>query len=149
MAEKRYYWLKLWKQWWEGENIREIRAQENGAIYVCIFIDMLMLALNSKTPGVLLQKNGLPYNDTILAKRINADIDHLRFALVLFEKLGMVEMARDGTIYLPDMIAYKMIGSKTEAAIRMARYRQRKALQLPEFSKKKEKNEKKEKEEFR
>jgi predicted phage replisome organizer len=121
ISTKRYYWLKLRKEYWNGEKLRYIRAMENGEKYCCFWIDILMLAMNSSEPGVLRYNENLPYTLEVLAKVTGNDIDTVRIATSLFRKAGMIEVYENGEILVPDIL--EMVGSESESAKRVRRYR--------------------------
>lgn len=121
---KRYFWLKLWRDYWHGAKFRYIRAQEGGEKYLCLWIDLLMLALDGTDPGVLRYSERLPYTPEVLAKITGVDLDTVRVALSLFQKAGMIEVCENGDILLPDMYT-GLVGSESDSAHRVRRLRER------------------------
>ena len=123
---KIYHWLKLWWEYWYSNNLLFIRAQENGEVYLCFFIDLLMLCLNTKEPGVLRCSDELPYTPETLSKLTGINPDHVRVAMALFQKVGLLEICENRDIVIPDMVEKNLVGSITDSALRMRRFRERK-----------------------
>lgn len=112
---KRYYWLKLNENFFDDDTISFIEEQENGKEY-CLFY--LKLCLKSvKTNGSLYRIVGetfIPYDPKTLAKITNTNIDVVKVAMDLFQKLGIVQIKETGEIYLTQI--NEMIGTETQKA---------------------------------
>jgi len=128
---KRYYWLKLSQEYWNGEKMNYLRAMDKGAEYACFWIDLLMLAMNSTEPGVLRYNENLPYTPKALSRITGTDIDTVRVAMEIFQKMGMVVINQNLEIFVPDVIS--MVGSETDSAKRMRKFR-KKMQEIPSQS---------------
>lgn len=112
---KRYYWLKLKEDFFDEDTIEWIEEQENGKEYCLFYLKMCLKSI--KTEGILIRKVGnilVPYDAKHLAKITNTDIDTVKIAMNLFEKIGLIQFLETGEIYIPGM--EDMIGSETEKA---------------------------------
>lgn len=112
---KRYYWLKLKEDFFDEDTIEWIEEQENGKEYCLFYLKMCLKSI--KTEGLLIRKVGnilVPYDAKHLAKITNTDIDTVKIAMNLFQKIGLIQVLESGEIYIPGM--EDMIGSETEKA---------------------------------
>ena len=63
MQNKRYYWLKLKNDFFEGDEINWLEEQENGAVYILFYLKLCLWSLRSD--GVLMRRVGkmeIPYD---------------------------------------------------------------------------------------
>ena len=69
MQNKRYYWLKLKNDFFEGDEINWLEEQENGAVYILFYLKLCLWSLRSD--GVLMRRVGkmeIPYDTKKLAE---------------------------------------------------------------------------------
>ena len=112
---KRYYWLKLQEGFFEDETIRYIEEQENGIEYVNFYLKLCLKSL--KSDGKLIRLIGetlIPYDVKSLSKLTGVDVDTVRVAMALFEKIGLVKIFESGEIYLSQID--ELIGKETDKA---------------------------------
>lgn len=121
---KKYYWLKLQHDFFERDEIKIIEAMDNGKDYIIFYMKLLLKSI--KTEGELRFSDTIPYNEKMLATITDTNIDIVRSALKMFIELHLIERWSDATLYMIE--TQNMIGSETDAAKRMRRYRERKAL---------------------
>ena len=124
MAEKKYYWLRLQRDFFKRHDIRIIEEMENGKDYLLFYLKLLVESIDHE--GNLRFSDTVPYNDKMLSVVTNTNVDIVRTALKVFEQLNMVEVLEDETIYMREV--EKMIGSETEWA-----EKKRKQRQLPKL----------------
>ena len=124
MSEKRYYWLKLQKDFFKRHDIRIIEEMENGKDYILFYLKLLVESVSHE--GNLRFSDTIPYNDSMLSVVTNTNVDIVRSALKVFSELGMIEILEDKTIYLTEV--EKMIGSASDNdnARRQQRFRDNK-----------------------
>jgi len=127
MSEKRYYWLKLKNNFFNTNDIKIIRKQDNGAEYTIFWQQLLLLAISSKEIGIIRYKDNIPYTPDLLSIITDTNVDIIKGALSLFEKLKMIEINEKGDIVI-DYIIQEMIGSETSVAKLVREHRKRKAL---------------------
>lgn len=121
MAEKKKYWIKLEKDFLKSNQIQVIRAMTNGKDYI-IFYLALMLESTS-TEGHLRLNELVPLDVEMLATITDTNIDTVRVAIQAFEKLGMLQILDDGTIFLPGVPP--RLGKESESAERVRLYREK------------------------
>lgn len=111
MAEKdkRYYWLKLKRDFFKRHDIQIIEGMANGKDYILFYLKLLCESVDHD--GNLRFSEEIPYNEEMLATITNTNIDIVRSAVKLFTGLHMMEIMDDGTYYMNQV--EKMIGSET------------------------------------
>lgn len=135
MEDKKYYWLKLKRDFFKRHDIRIVEEMPNGKDYILFYLKMLVESVDHE--GQLRFSDTIPYNEQMLATITNTNLDVVRAAIKIFTELQMMEIADDGTIYMSEVM--KMIGSAADNdnARRQQRYRDRKKEEnkaLPENS---------------
>lgn len=106
---KRYYWLKLKKDFFQQHQIKVLKALPNGRLYALIYVELL--AESTSHEGELRFSRMLPYDTVTLAAVIDEDKDNLEKAIEVLERLELVEILDDGTIYMREI--ERLIGSET------------------------------------
>lgn len=117
MAEndkKRYYWLKLKKDFFQSHKMKVLKALPNGRLYALIYLELL--AESTSHEGALRFSDLLPYDITTLSAVIDEDRDNVEKAVEVLERLELLEILSDKTIYMLDIST--MIGSETGQTIR-------------------------------
>ena len=112
MAAKKFYWLKLKRDFFKRHDIRIIEAMPNGKDYILFYLKLLLESIDHE--GELRFSDAIPYNDQMLSVITNTNIDIVRSAMKLFIELKLVEIKSDETIYMEEVS--KMIGSETKWA---------------------------------
>ena len=121
MADGKYYWLKLKRDFFKRHDIRIIEEMPNGKDYILFYLKLLLESVDHE--GALRFSDTIPYNENMLAVVTNTNVDIVRAAIKLFGELNMIEISDDETIYMTEV--EKLIGSETAAAERMRRSRAR------------------------
>lgn len=130
MADKRYYWLKLKRDFFKRHDIRIIESMPNGKDYILFYLKLLCESVDHD--GSLRFSEQIPYNEDMLATITNTNVDIVRNAINIFAQLGMMDILDDGTYFMAEV--QKMIGSAADNdnANRQRRFRERqKELALP------------------
>ena len=126
MADKKYYWLKLKRDFFKRHDIRIIEEMPNGKEYLLFYLKLLVESIDHE--GELRFSDTVPYNEQMLAVITNTNIDVVRSAMKLFIELKMIEVMDDQTIYMAEV--NKLIGSEWTSTERVRKLREnRKALQ--------------------
>lgn len=112
MAEKKYYWLKLKRDFFKRHDIRIIEAMPNGKDYILFYLKLLLESIDHE--GNLRFSDTIPYNEQMLSVITNTNIDVVRSAMEVFRELKMIEILNDQTIYMAEV--EKLIGSETKWA---------------------------------
>ena len=128
--QKRFYWLKLKKDFFKRHDMRIIEEMPNGKEYALFYLKLLCESIDHN--GELRFSDHIPYSEDMLATITNTNVDIVRTAIKIMIELGMLELMDDGTIFMNKV--ENMIGSAVDNdnANRQRRYRERqkKALAL-------------------
>ena len=128
MAERKYYWIKLKKDFMNSDAVDFLMSQKNGAEYVVLY--QMLCLMTVKTNGKLerqLNEVIIPYD----AEKIQRDtkyfnIDTVRNALQLYIHLGLIYKDDNGCLSIADY--ENLVGSESSSAERVRRFRNSKAL---------------------
>lgn len=112
MADKKYYWLKLKRDFFKRHDIRIIEEMPNGKEYILFYLKLLLESIDHN--GSLRFSDTVPYNEQMLSVITNTNIDVVRAAMNMFTGLNMIEVYDDQTIYMAEV--EKLIGSETKWA---------------------------------
>lgn len=134
MAERKYYWIKLKKDFMNSDAVDFLMSQKNGAEYVVLYQMLCLMAI--KTNGKLerqLNEIIIPYD----AEKIQRDtkyfnIDTVRNALQLYTHLGLIY--RDDNNCLNIAKYDELVGSETKWAEKKRNYRKKKLLEIGTMS---------------
>ena len=125
MAEtKKFYWLKLKRDFFKRHDIRIVEAMPNGKDYILFYLKLLLESIDHE--GTLRFSDTIPYNEQMLSVVTNTNIDIVRTAMKLFIELNMMQVFDDQTIYMTEVD--KLIGSSADNdnANRVRRCREKK-----------------------
>lgn len=123
---KRYFWLKLHKDFFQRKEIKRLRKIAGGDTYTIIYLKMLLRSIMS---------DGKLYFDGLeddFASELALDLDekeeNVQITIQYLLKSGLLEMCSDEEYYLPD--TKDSTGCETAVANRVRKHRERKkALQ--------------------
>ena len=124
MAEsKKYYWLKLKRDFFKRHDIRIIEEMPNGKDYILFYLKLLCESVDHN--GKLRFSDAIPYNEQMLSVVTNTNIDIVRCAIKVFSELNMMDVLDDGTLYMAEV--QNMIGSAADNdnANRQRRFREK------------------------
>ena len=132
---KKYFWLKLKRDFFKRHDIQIIEAMPNGKYYILFYLKLLCESVDHE--GRLRFSEQIPYNEHMLSTITNTNIDIVRAATKVFTELGMMEMLDDGTLFMLD--TQKMVGSASQdehtresTRLRVQAFRERKKQALIE-----------------
>lgn len=129
MAEKKYFWLKLKRDFFKRHDIQIIEGMPNGKDYILFYLKLLCESVDHE--GNLRFSEEIPYNESMLATITNTNVDIVRSAIKAFEQLHMIEILDDGTYFMNE--CKKVIGCECESAERVRNHREKqKTLQCNE-----------------
>ena len=112
MAEGKFYWLKLKRDFFKRHDIRIIEAMPNGKDYILFYLKLLLESIDHE--GKLRFSETIPYNEQMLSVITNTNVDVVKSAMDVFIGLNMLEVHDDKTIYMQEV--EKLIGSETKWA---------------------------------
>ena len=122
---KRYYWLKLPKDFFQSETMRWLEEQPNGIYYSNFYLKLCLMSMNDN--GMLIRRVGemyIPYDVKRLSELTNINSDTIMIAIQLLQKVGLLEILDNGAFYLNQV--KNMVGSETVKAEQMRKSRARK-----------------------
>ena len=120
--EKRFFWIKLRTDFFDGDAIDWLHKQENGSEYIYIYLRLCLLAANKG--GVLAWQVGnllVPYDVSKISEVVHSKVDSVVVAISLFKKLGLVEELEDRTLKIAGFET--MVGSESASAERVRKHR--------------------------
>lgn len=121
---KRYFWLKLYDDFFDSLRIKKLRRMAGGDTYTIIYLKMQLKAI--KTDGVL-TFTGIEQDFVDeLALDLNEEPDDVRVTLAYLASCGLLETADNVSFFLP--YAAACTGSEGASAQRVREFRERKAL---------------------
>ena len=111
MAEKdkKYYWLKLKRDFFKRHDIQIIEDMPNGKDYILFYLKLLCESVDHN--GNLRFNDEIPYNEQMLSTITRTNIDVVRSAIKVFSSLKMLEILDDGTYYMNEV--NKMLGCES------------------------------------
>lgn len=106
---KKYYWLKLKRDFFKRHDIRIIEEMPNGKDYLLFYLKLLLESVDHE--GSLRFSDTIPYNEQMLSVITNTNVDIVKSAMNLFIELKMIDILDDRTIYMIEV--EKHIGSES------------------------------------
>lgn len=116
---KKYYWLKLHKNFFKRHEIKIIEGMENGKDYVLFYLKLLSESVSHG--GKLRFSDEIPYDAQMLSSITNTDLNVVKTAMNVFTQLNLMEIQEDETICMTEV--GDMIGSETVWAEKKRRQR--------------------------
>lgn len=128
MAEKdkKYYWLKLKRDFFKRHDIRIIESMPNGKDYILFYLKLLCESVDHD--GNLRFSDQIPYNEDMLSTITDTNVDIVRSAIKIFASLDMMTIMDDGTYYMNQV--EELIGSETYWAEKKRLQREQKKVLL-------------------
>lgn len=120
---KRYYWLKLKRDFILGDEVEYMMSQPNGAQFVVIYLMLCFAAINSN--GALLRTLGemiIPFDIPRIQRECRYfDESTIEKALKLYSKIGLIYEDQNGAYIIANFD--NMVGSTTDYADQKRRQR--------------------------
>ena len=110
MSDKKYYWLKLKRDFFDRHDIRIIKAMPDGAEIVLFYLKLMLESIDHE--GTLRFNEKRPYTREDLAVITDTDIDIVNRAIDLFFEMDLLECDEQKTLILPKVMG--MIGSAAD-----------------------------------
>lgn len=121
---KKYFYLKLKDNFFENEAIIMLQDFPNGYVFSDILIKLYLRSL--KNHGKLMLNDTVSYTPKMLATIVRHKEKDVKKALEIFEKLGLINIEKDGAIYISEIKNH--IGESSENADRKRSYREKAEL---------------------
>lgn len=124
--EKKYYWLKLKKDFFKRHDTRllEKMSDGRGKEYLLFYLKLMVESIDHE--GELRFNESIPYNDEMLAVITDTDVDIVKTAMKLLLDFNMIEVFEDGTIFMCKTV--DLIGSESAATERVRKHREKKKV---------------------
>lgn len=126
--EKRYFWLRLKRDFFKRHDIRILESMENGKEYVLFYLKLLTESIDHE--GELRFSDKIPYTREMLATITNTSPEIADCALDALFELDMIHISDDGTYILTGID--NMIGTaeqdehtRESTRLRVKAYRER------------------------
>ena len=120
---KRYYWLKLYDDFFGSLRIKKLRKMAGGDTFVIIYLKMQLKAMKSE--GILQFKGVEEDFVDELALDLDEEPDNVRITLAYLTACGLCETSDNINFFLP--YAVDNTGSEGSSAKRMREFRERQA----------------------
>jgi predicted phage replisome organizer/uncharacterized phage protein (TIGR02220 family) len=124
---KRYYWLKLFEDFFTSKRIKKLRSIAGGDTFTIIYLKMQLKAL--KTEGYLYYDGFLEDFAEELALDLDEDPDNVRVTIKYLLSVGLLE-TNDGEAYKLPYLEL-CTGSESDSTERVRRHRERQAQLAP------------------
>lgn len=121
MAGRTFYWLKLYKGFFERKEVKLLRMTEEGELSVLIYEKMLLNAL--ETEGVIYFEHLTETFEEELALALNENVESVRTVIQFLTKKNLLTSVDDG-FYIETFS--EMVGKESSSTERVRKYRQRK-----------------------
>lgn len=132
MADRKYYWIKLKKDFMTSDAVDFLMSQKNGANYVVLY--QMLCLMTTKTNGRLerqLNEVIIPYDvEKIQRDTKYFEIDTVRTALSLFSNLGLIYNDENNCLIISNYS--EMVGSETKWAEKKRNWRDKKIGHCPQ-----------------
>ena len=119
--DKKYYWLKLKKDFFKRHDIRIIEESPNGKEYILFYLKLLLESIDHE--GELRFNETIPYNEQMLSVITHTSVDIVREAMKIFIDFNMMEILDDETIYMSEVL--KLTGCESNSAERVRKHREK------------------------
>lgn len=123
VKSERYYWLKIYDDFFTSTRIKKLRKIAGGDTYIVIYLKMQLIAM--KQDGVLRWKGVEDKFADELALELDEDPANVEVTISYLVAQGMAEFVNDTTLFLP--FAVKNVGSECSSAQRVRECRARAA----------------------
>ncbi len=117
---KRYYWLKLKKDFFEGKMIKILNTFEHGDKMILTFLKMELHSLEND--GYIYYENMLPTFEQELAIAINENMQIVKLTLETLLRFGAIRKEDENKYYITAL--EDCIGSETSSARKMRKKRE-------------------------
>lgn len=123
---KRFYWLKLMKDFFQQAKIKKLRKIAGGDTYVLIYLKMMMLSINSN--GIIIFESIEPTLEEELALVLDEDLENIKVLVAYLIATKLIEQKSNTEFFMVEVP--NLVGSETASTQRSRKSREKqKALQ--------------------
>ena len=119
MEGKKYFWLKLKRDFFKRHDIMIIEGMPNGNMIVLFYLKLMLESIDHE--GKLRFSETKPYTPEMLSAVFRMDADLVKTALKTLEDFELIKTTEDGTIIVEKVMS--MVGYETEWARKKAEWR--------------------------
>ena len=120
MTEKRYYWLKLPRDFFKRHDIKYIETLPNGREIAYFYLKLMTESIDHE--GELRFSPKIPYTEEMLASVTDTNIETVKTAMQTLKDLDLISVSKNGTIKLEKVAS--MIGFETKWAEKKRAWRE-------------------------
>ena len=124
LQKKRYYWLKLPKNFFKNARIKKLRKIAGGDTYTIIYLKLMLLCIDNE--GIVIYEGIENTLEEELALKLDEEKENVLVTLNFLKTNELLIEKEEGDVYLPE--AYENTGSETHANV--CKKRQRNNLRL-------------------
>ena len=125
MSNKRYFWLKFPRDFYNQKRIKALKRTAQGHTIIGIYIQCMLLTLDND--GVYVYEGIEPTVAAEIALEIDETVENVHIAIETFLRMGLIKELEEHSLYFSEVPQY--IGSETASTIRSRKSREKKALQ--------------------
>ena len=122
MSEKKYYWMKVKRDFCKRYDIAIMLGEDDGYIYFYIY--MFLLCESIKHEGILMYSETKPYTSKMISRLTHIDEECIKKALDYFQESELMKIGDKGELIFSELQG--MVGVDTESAEKKRQYRERK-----------------------
>ena len=122
MESKKFYWLKLKRDFFKRHDVFAIEGMPEGERIVLFYLKLMLESIDHE--GQLRFSESKPYTPELLSSIFRMDIELVRTALKILEDFELIRIAEDGTIIVEKLMS--MVVYETEWAKKKAEWREKK-----------------------
>lgn len=122
MSDKKFYWLKLRKDFFKRHDIKIIECMEDGHEIILFYLKLMLESVDHE--GELRFSESIPYSTKMLASITDTSTEIAEKAMSILSELGLVQIDEEGTIILEKVKS--MVGFETEWARQKKEWREKK-----------------------
>lgn len=122
MESKKFYWLKLKKDFFKRHDIMIIESLPNGNLICYFYLKLMLESIDHE--GELRFSENKPYTSEMLSSVFKMDVEIVKLALKTLEEFELIKVTEDGTIIVEKLSS--MVGYESEWARKKAAWREQK-----------------------
>ncbi len=121
MSDKKFYWLKLKRDFFKRHDIHILNGMEYGREVVLFYIKLMLESVDHE--GELRFSERLPYSNSMLANLTDTPEQIVETSMEILQDFKLIEIDENGTIILPKVINMIDSASDNDNANRQRRFR--------------------------
>jgi predicted phage replisome organizer len=125
MSQKRFYWLKLMKDFFHQKRIKKLRRIAGGDTYVIIYLKLMLLSINNN--GVIIYESVEDTFEQELAYDIDEDVENVQILIAFLIANGLCKV-QDKEYHMVEVP--HLVGAEAASTQRSRKSRERKKLMI-------------------